>query len=143
MGKLTDAQIQRWIRDGKPVAIADGDGLTFTLSKAGTGAWTLRYGLNGKRNELTLGRYPTIDLEAARKLADIERAKIALGRNVSAEKQEGKRAAASVPRIETLRREVANLESDLRRFQRTADATKIRLNAARMALRIETEGSEK
>lgn len=142
MGKLTDAKIQRWIQAGKPVAIADGDGLTFTLSKAGTAAWTLRYGSNGKRNELTLGRYPAIDLEAARKQAEIERAKIAIGCDLSAEKRERRRAAASVPRMEGLQREAARLESDLRRFQRAAEATEIRLNAARLALEIENKGGE-
>jgi len=48
MGKLTDVQIQNWKRAGKPVAIADGDGLTFTLSAQGTAAWTARYYLAGK-----------------------------------------------------------------------------------------------
>jgi len=48
MGKLTETQIQQWIRDGEPVAIADGYGLTFTLSKVGTAAWTLRYRIAGK-----------------------------------------------------------------------------------------------
>lgn len=142
MGKLTEALIQQWIRGGKPVAIADGDGLTFTLSKAGTAAWTLRYRLADKRKELTLGRYPTVDLEAARELAEIERARVALGWDVSTEKQERKRAAARVPRIAELRREVGELESDLQRFRRTAEATEIRLTAARLALRIESEGSE-
>jgi len=140
MGKLTTAQIQQWIRAGKPTAKADGEGLTFTLSAAGTAAWTLRYRIGGRVKELTLGRYPAIDLEAARKEAEIERAKITLGRDVSAEKQERKQAAASVPRIEALRREVAKLDTDLRRFRRVAEATEIRLNAARMALRIEIEG---
>ena len=142
MGKLTESLIRQWIQDGKPIAIADGDGLTFTLSKAGTAAWTLRYGLNGKRNELTLGRYPAIDLETARDLAEIERAKVTLGRDVSAEKRKAKSAAATAPRIELLRMEVAKLESDLHRFRRTVEATEIRLNAAREALRIESEGGE-
>ena len=142
MGRLTEALIEQWIQDGKPAAIADGGGLTFTLSAKGTAAWTLRYRLADKRKELTLGRYPTIDLEAARELAEIERTKIALGRDVSAEKQERKRAAARVPRIDALRQQVANLESDLQRFRRTVKATEIRLNAARLALRIESEGNE-
>jgi len=110
MGKLTETLIQQWIRDGKPVAIADGDGLTFTLSAKGMAAWTLRYRIGGKQKELTLGRYPAINLEAARNLAGIERAKIALGRDVSAEKQEAERAAANAPRIAALRQEVARLD---------------------------------
>jgi predicted RNase H-like nuclease (RuvC/YqgF family) len=140
MGKLTETLIQQWMQEGKPVAVADGEGLTFTLSAKGTAAWTLRYRIGGKRKELTLGRYPAVNLEDARKLTEIERTKIALGRDVCAEKQEAKRAAANAPRIEALRREVAKLESDLRRFQRTAEAIEIRLNAAREALRIESEG---
>jgi len=36
MGKLTDLQIRRWIKAGEPVAKADGDGLTFTLSAKGS-----------------------------------------------------------------------------------------------------------
>ncbi|HEU4376600.1 MAG TPA: Arm DNA-binding domain-containing protein, partial [Telluria sp.] len=52
---LTDIQLRQWKKLGEPVAKSDGDGLTFTLSKAGTASWTLRYYVNGKRKELTLG----------------------------------------------------------------------------------------
>ena len=36
--KLSDVQIRRWIKAGKPIAKADGGGLTFTLSTGGTAA---------------------------------------------------------------------------------------------------------
>jgi hypothetical protein len=142
MGKLTETLIQEWIKAGQPVTKADGNGLNFTLSAKGTAAWTLRYRFAGRERELTLGRYPVIDLEIARKLTEIERTKIALGRDVCAEKRAAKRTAANAPRIEMLRIEVAKLESDLHRFRRTIEATEIRLNAAREALRIESEGGE-
>lgn len=77
--KLDDMQIRRWISAGIPVAKSDGDGLTFTLSKAGTASWILRYRMPGKRRELTIGNYPDISLASARKIARQLRADIDLG----------------------------------------------------------------
>ena len=85
--KLSDVQIRRWIRTGKPVAKADGNGLTFTLSTGGTAAWVLRYRFGGKSRELTLGRYPDKSLTQARDDARRERAKIQDGIDVAREKQ--------------------------------------------------------
>lgn len=94
MGKLTDVQIQNWKRAGKPVAIADGDGLTFTLSEKGTAAWTLRFYLAGKRKELTLGRYPDMSLAKAREIASAKRVEIQQGVDVAAQKRHADQAAA-------------------------------------------------
>ncbi|TXH00242.1 MAG: DUF4102 domain-containing protein, partial [Rhodocyclaceae bacterium] len=58
MGKLTDKKLQALVKAGGPLSVTDGDGLTFTLSASGTAAWVLRYRINGKRKELSLGRYP-------------------------------------------------------------------------------------
>lgn len=100
MGKLTDVQIRNWIKAGDPVAKADGDGLTFTLSAKGTGAWVLRYRFGGKARELTLGRYPDITLAKARELAAKARVHIQQGRDVAREKQKAtiERAAAKTLR---------------------------------------------
>lgn len=87
MGKLTDIQIRGWVRAGKPIAKADGDGLTFTLSAKGTASWILRYRFGGKSRELTLGRYPDIPLSSARTLAAEFRAKIQKGADVARDKQ--------------------------------------------------------
>jgi integrase len=94
MGKLTDVQIQNWKRAGKPVAIADGDGLTFTLSAKGTAAWTLRFYLAGKRKELTLGRYPDMSLAKAREIASAKRVEIQQGVDVAAQKRHADQEAA-------------------------------------------------
>ena len=83
MGKLTDVQIKNWVKAGKPVAIADGDGLTFTLSAKGTAAWTLRFYLAGKRKELTLGRYPDMSLSRAREIASAKRVEVQQGVDVA------------------------------------------------------------
>ncbi len=100
MGKLTDVQIRNWIKAGEPVAKADGDGLTFTLSAKGTAAWVLRYRFGGKARELTIGRYPDITLAKARKLAAEARVQIQQGRDVAREKQKAtiERAAAKTLR---------------------------------------------
>lgn len=100
MGKLTDVQIRKWIKDGNPTAKADGDGLTFTLSAKGTAAWVLRYRFGGKARELTLGRYPDITLAKARELAAEARVHIQQGRDVAREKQKAtiERAAAKTLR---------------------------------------------
>ena len=95
MGKLTDVQIRNWIKAGKPVAVADGEGLTFTLSAKGTAAWTLRYRTAGKRKELTLGRYPDISLTKAREIAAAKRAEVQQGIDVAAAKRKAEHAAAN------------------------------------------------
>ena len=61
-GLLSDLQIRHWIKAGTPLAKADGNGLTFTLSAAGVAGWILRYRHGGRRRELTIGRYPDIGL---------------------------------------------------------------------------------
>jgi integrase len=84
---LSDMQIRRWIAAGAPVAKSDGAGLTFTLSKAGTAAWVLRYMLEGRARELTLGNYPDISLSAARKMAAENRVAVDKGQDPAAEKR--------------------------------------------------------
>lgn len=93
--KLSDQQIRRWIKAGVPLAKADGGGLTFTLSAAGTAAWVLRYRHAGKGRELTLGQYPDLTLKAARERARGERADVQKGVDVARERQRAKTAAAA------------------------------------------------
>lgn len=94
--KLSDIQLRNWVSRGDPVARSDGDGLTFTLSRAGTATWVLRYRLgtrhNGQvlRRELTIGNYPDISLREARELASRHRAAIDTGEDPATNKQVGK-----------------------------------------------------
>lgn len=88
---LEDLQIKRFIAKGEPIAKSDGDGLTFTLSKAGTATWVLRYRMGGgRRRELTLGNYPDVSLATARKLALKHRAAIDSGGDPAADKKTAK-----------------------------------------------------
>ena len=93
-GLLSDLQLRHWIKAGTPLAKADGNGLTFTLSTAGVAGWILRYRHGGRRRELTIGRYPDISLADARGIATIKRAEIMQGRNPAADKQKAKATAA-------------------------------------------------
>lgn len=91
MVRLTDVQIRAWVKAGKPIAgRSDGDGLTFTLSSAGTASWTLRYRLGGKGKECTIGNYPDMDLRKARIEAAKLRVEIDRGEDVAAEKRKAK-----------------------------------------------------
>ena len=101
MGKINEMQLRAWLKAGEPVAKGDGLGLTFTLSKAGTAAWVLRYQHGGKPKELTIGRYPDIPLAEARKLALAKRASVQQGVDVAGEKQ---RAAVQAARAWSFRK---------------------------------------
>lgn len=88
---LNDIQIRNWVSKGEPIARSDGDGLTFTLSSAGTATWVLRYRIGkGRRRELTIGNYPDISLATAREKARVFRVAIDEGRDPAIEKQEEK-----------------------------------------------------
>lgn len=97
MNYLTKIKLDNLIKKGEPInGLADGGGLTFTLSKAGTASWVLRYTMDGKRKELTIGKYPAISLKDAREMAAKERTRIAKGIDVAKAKQEKKRESAEV-----------------------------------------------
>ena len=81
MGKLTVLQIEGWIRRGEPVAVSDGDGLTFTLSDKGTATWVLRYRYAGRQKEMTIGRYQQLKLAGARLKAHEARALVSAGKD--------------------------------------------------------------
>ena len=97
MNNLSELKLKNLVKNGEPInGITDGGGLTFTLSKAGTAAWVLRYTQDGKKKELTIGKYPAISLKDAREMAAIERTRIAKGVDVAKAKQEVKREKAEV-----------------------------------------------
>ena len=100
--KLTDIQLRKLVKAGNPIALADGQGLTFTLSKSGTASWVLRYRASGRPKELTLGRYPDTSLAEARTRAAAERAKVQSGVDVAAVKQEIKRKQAAARTVREL-----------------------------------------
>lgn len=90
---LTDTKIRKWVDKRERIAgKGDGGGLTFTLSAAGTASWVFRYRLHGRAKELTLGNYPDITLQQARKLATKARAEVDQGVDVANQKRDEKAA---------------------------------------------------
>lgn len=87
---LTDIQLRKWVRAGLPVAKSDGAGLTFTLSATGAATWVLRYQYGGRRQEVTLGRYPDVSLAAARLIATKKRLAVLDGVNPADEVRKAK-----------------------------------------------------
>lgn len=95
MGILNEARLKAWQRAGQPInGKADGDGLTFTLSKGGTATWVFRYRFAGRQRELTLGNYPDMPLATARIAARAARVKVDQGVDVAAEKRTTKQETA-------------------------------------------------
>lgn len=62
--RLTDLQIRR---STGPAMLSDGGGLYLRIRS--TKAWVFLYSADGKRTEMSLGRYPTVSLTRARELA--------------------------------------------------------------------------
>ena len=65
---LTELQVSRAKIKDKPYSLADGNGLSLAVSTAGRKTWVVRYRLpDGYRPApITIGRYPTMALAAAR-----------------------------------------------------------------------------
>jgi len=97
MGKLSDVDIRRWIAAGERFeGKGDGDGLSLRYRLADAAPrWLFRYRLAGKSRVLHLGSYGALSLAAARKTAKEMRARVALGYDVVAEKQDRRQKAAA------------------------------------------------
>lgn len=67
--------------------VADGDGLHLAVSPAGGKLWRYRYRYNGKQQVASLGKWPTVTLEQARKLRDEAKSKLAEGKHLTREKK--------------------------------------------------------
>ncbi len=62
---ITDKQVKSLIKTGKPGRTSIGNGLYLRISDEGTGFWVVRYSINKKRREISLGSYPEISLADA------------------------------------------------------------------------------
>ncbi|MBM9604103.1 tyrosine-type recombinase/integrase [Desulfopila inferna] len=78
MPKLTVLQIRNFKNPGR---LGDGMGLFFELTNTGIKRWIYRYKINGKSGKYTIGRYPEISLEQARKAHMMARALVKQGQN--------------------------------------------------------------
>jgi integrase len=86
---LTDALIEALPAAEERREIADGEvgGLYLIVQPSGAKSWAIRYRFNGAPRKLTLGRYPGVDLAAARKRAQAILENVAAGKDPAADKQ--------------------------------------------------------
>lgn len=62
---LNDQRVRGLIKQRRVGRHAAGNGLYLRVTTEGTGFWVFRYSLQGKRREITLGRYPEVSLADA------------------------------------------------------------------------------
>jgi integrase len=106
MGKLTDLQIRNWIKANERFEQrGDGDGLFLSYRENfANPIWRFRYRFAGKPRVMNMGSYAVLSLADARRTAKELRARVALGYDVAAEKQD--RKAEAVAKIEAGKRAV-------------------------------------
>ncbi len=71
MGSLTSKAVLAKAK-GEPGRFSDGGGLYFVVPKSGTPYWMLRYTINKKRKEMTLGKLQDLSLADARTEAAVQ-----------------------------------------------------------------------
>ncbi len=78
--------------DGKAqIKRSDGNNLFLLVKRTGSKLWRLRFRHAGKYQEMALGKYPSVSLSEARKLAEEARASLIHGINPMDERRERKR----------------------------------------------------
>ena len=87
---LTDTTIRNAKPGPKPRRLADGGGLTLSIRPNGTKAWRLRYRFRGKEQQLSLGIYPDVSLQQARRRRDEARQLLATDVNPSDTRKAGR-----------------------------------------------------
>ncbi len=99
---LTDKHIRNAKPQEKAYRLADGNNLYLLVSPTGTRSWQLRYTLDGKPQTATLGKYPGVTLEAARKEAEEKRKLANAGVHVTTAKRVD-RALKSAAKAQTFK----------------------------------------
>ncbi|EPA9245326.1 tyrosine-type recombinase/integrase [Yersinia enterocolitica] len=114
MPKLTDMQIRAWIKTGERFeGRADGNGLYLRYRKTDKiPTWRFRYKLAGKPRVMLMGSYSELSLAKARDIAKELSARVALGYDVAAEKQERKAEALAKMEAEKNAMHVSELAAE-------------------------------
>ena len=87
---LTDTAIRNAKPGDKPRKISDGRGLYLEVAPSGGKWWRLKYRHNGKEKRISLGVYPEVSLQEARKRRETTRSLIANGIDPSEHRQNQK-----------------------------------------------------
>jgi integrase len=90
---LTDTKARQAKARITPYKLADQGGLYLHVSATGSKSWRYDYRLHGKRETLTIGRYPDVSLAEAREIHAEARRQVAKGASPAKSKQAEKEAA--------------------------------------------------
>jgi len=90
---LSDTKLRTLKPGPKDQTFFDGGGLYLLVKVNGSKAWRLKYRFNGKGKLLSLGAYPAVSLEEARKARESARSVLAAGGDPGAVRQAAKMAA--------------------------------------------------
>lgn len=64
---LNAAKVRHLKPNGKPVKVADGGGLVLYIPPSGAKTWRYRFRLGEKEQTLTIGGFPEVSLDTARR----------------------------------------------------------------------------
>lgn len=92
MPKLTAVQVRNAKAKDKPYKLADGNGLYIHVATSGKKTWRYRFKLAGKESIFTLGHYPAMSLEKARKAKAQARELVKAGKNPAKERRARRQA---------------------------------------------------
>jgi len=84
------------VRIDKDYKLSDGGGLSLIVNPNGGKWWHFRYRFNGKEGKISLGVYPKVSLEEARKERDKCQSELDKGINPSTSRKEARRASEQI-----------------------------------------------
>ncbi|KES20928.1 MULTISPECIES: integrase arm-type DNA-binding domain-containing protein [Pseudomonas] len=116
---LTDSALKVAKPKDRPYKLSDGEGLYLEVMPSGSKLWRMKFRFNGKENRLSLGAYPTVPLQQARKRREEARQLLAQGKDPAAERD----AARQVQQIDGLTFEAVAREWHAYRKPRWAIST--------------------
>ncbi len=96
---LTDTALKALKPQDKPYTVADDRGLYVEVFPTGGIVWRFRYRVAGKREKLTLGKYPALTLKNARIKRDEAARAAAMDKSPAKQKQLAKLAAADATTV--------------------------------------------
>jgi integrase len=96
---LTDPALKALKPKDKPYTVADERGLYVEVFPTGGIVWRYRYRVAGKREKLTLGKYPALTLKNARVKRDEAAQAAAMDKSPARQKQLAKQAAADATTV--------------------------------------------
>ena len=85
---LTTVQIRALKPEARPYKVPDSDGLFLLVQPTGALLWRFRYKVFGIERKLSLGTFPDVTLQQARRLRDAARADVVEGGDPAAEKRQ-------------------------------------------------------